>query len=96
MWHFRVLRSGFESRYGRKPLGDHCAIPWLVRHAAAVIGRYQVGTDGKTAHRRLRGRDFRREVADFWGMCNVSEARNGGKRQGGKQVGRRDLVRSKG
>ncbi len=68
MGQFRVLRSALESQYGKRLAGDHCAIPWLVRHAAAVVGRYQIGADGKTAHRRLRGRDFRRDVADF-GEC---------------------------
>ena len=50
-----VVRGGpgreeecMEARYGAKLGGDHCAIPWLVRHAAAVIVRYQIGKDGKT------------------------------------------------
>ena len=54
-----------EARYGAKLGGDHCAIPWLVRHAAALIVRYQIGKDGKTAWKRLRGKDFKREVTDF-------------------------------
>ena len=37
----------------------------MVRHAAASINRYQVGEDGKTAHERLRGRRFRRDVTEF-------------------------------
>ena len=37
---------------------------WLVRHAAVFMNRYQVGDDGRTAHERLRGRKFRRDVAE--------------------------------
>ncbi len=29
------------------------------------MNRYQVGIDGKTAHERLRGRKFRRDIAVF-------------------------------
>jgi hypothetical protein len=31
----------------------------------ANINRFQIGTDGKTAHERLRGRKFRRDIAEF-------------------------------
>ena len=89
---YRVLRSGLESRYGRRLLGDHCAIPWLVRHAAAVIGRYQVGADGKTAHRRLKGKGFQKGGSRLWRMCNVFKSRNYRKRQGITQMGRGDMV----
>ncbi len=37
-------------------------------HAGSIISRYQVGEDGKTAHRRLKGKDFKKEVAEF-GEC---------------------------
>ena len=43
-------------------------MPWLVMHAARTINRYHVGVDGKTAYRRWKGKEVRREVAEF-GEC---------------------------
>ena len=40
-------------------------VPWLIEHSAAVIRRYQLGEYGKTAHSRIRGRQFRKEVPEF-------------------------------
>ena len=57
---FRVIRDDLESMIGRRMDGNHHCIPWMVRHAAQVINRYQVGSDGKTAYRRLKGSNFRR------------------------------------
>ena len=36
-----------------------------MRHAAASMNRYQVGDDVRTAHERLRGRKFKRDVAEI-------------------------------
>ena len=47
---------------------NHLAVLWLVPHSAATLNRYVVGTDGKTARQRLRGRGFRTPVAEF-GEC---------------------------
>ena len=33
--------------------------------AARTLNRYQVGEDGKTAYRRWKGKDFKREVAEI-------------------------------
>ena len=43
-------------------------IPWLVRHPAQTINRYPVGKDGKTAWRRLRGKNYMAPTAEF-GEC---------------------------
>ncbi len=55
---------------------------WMVRHSGNGINRYQVGSDGKNAVKRGRGRDFKRDVAEFWGICDVFEIGIGGKGQG--------------
>ena len=62
---FRVIRDGLEARIGKRLDGNHKCIPWMVRHAAQVVNRYQMGSDGKTAYRRLKGRDFRRDVPEL-------------------------------
>ena len=62
------MKHGLESRYGKKLGGNHPAAPWLVRYSAQVMNRGKVGSDGKTAQRRLKGKDFRRDVAEF-GEC---------------------------
>merc|ERR1711867_282383 len=61
----RTTRDCLESRLGVKLTGEDTIFPWLVSHAAATINRHHVGQDGKTAHRRWKGKEFRREVAEF-------------------------------
>ena len=43
-------------------------IPWIVKHAAALLNRFQLGLDGMTPHRRLRGKKFNRAMVEF-GEC---------------------------
>ena len=40
-------------------------VKWLIRHAAFVLTRYQVGHDGLTAWRRLTGRNWSGVVAEL-------------------------------
>ncbi len=57
-----------DTKYGIIIGGDHCSIPWLVRHAAATISRFTVGKDGRTVYQRLKGNSFNKEVVEF-GEC---------------------------
>ena len=43
-------------------------LSWVPRHVAASVVRYNVGKDGITAHGRWKGKNFKKEVADF-GEC---------------------------
>ena len=61
----RTVRDALESRIGERVKGNDGVFTWLVRNAAASMNRYQVGSDGRTAHERLRGRRFRRDMAEF-------------------------------
>jgi hypothetical protein len=61
----RTMRDALESRIGERIKGEDNVFTWMVRHAAASMNRYQVGEDGKTAHERMRGRRFRRDVTEF-------------------------------
>ena len=64
----RTIKCQVEHRLGQVLPTEHPLLPWLVRHAGATISRYQRGKDGLTAYRRLRGRDFDRQIAEF-GEC---------------------------
>ena len=44
---------------------DHKMLPFLARHCAWLITHYQVKSDGKTFHQRLRGRPYQRQGAEF-------------------------------
>ena len=52
----RTLRSGLEAEVGEKINIDSPSIPWLVRHAAYLITRSEVKSDGKTALQKMKGR----------------------------------------
>merc|ERR1711951_343800 len=60
---FRVMKDALETRIGARLKPNSTIVPWIVAHAAKTVNRYQVGTDGKTAYRRWKGKDFKREVA---------------------------------
>ena len=64
----RTLKCQLEHHLKQEIPVDHPLLPWLVRHAGATISRYQKGRDGMTAYRRLKGRDFVRNVIEF-GEC---------------------------
>ena len=63
----RTVWAQLESRLGGECTNSNL-LPWLVRHSGATLSRFQVGNDGQTAHRRLRGRDFNRAITEF-GEC---------------------------
>jgi len=44
--------------------GDHMMIPWLVRHSAATVDRFQIGSDGKTSYERRKGKKFNKELVE--------------------------------
>ena len=64
----RAVKDAFEARYGYELKPEDNVIPWMVAHAASLISRYHKGPDGLTAHRRLRGKEFRVDVCEF-GEC---------------------------
>ena len=45
----RTLKSDLEHRYGLEISAGHAIWPWLVRHCAWIISRYDVGSDGRTS-----------------------------------------------
>eukprot|EP00974_Lingulodinium_polyedra_P066499 6436566-Lingulodinium_polyedra.AAC.1 len=62
------MKEALGSRYGERIPPNNPVVSWLPRHVGATLTRCIVGTDGKTAYERMRGRRFRKEVAEF-GEC---------------------------
>ena len=44
---------------------DSTIVPWLIRHAAALITRCRVRPDGRTSLQNMRGRMLITKVAEF-------------------------------
>ena len=44
---------------------DHPMLPWLIRHAAWCINHYQVRADGKTSYSRIKGKEYKGELAEL-------------------------------
>ena len=62
---FRAMKDSLEARIGTRIAEDSPVVPWLIMHAARTMNRYTVGADGKTPYRRWKGKDFKRDVAEF-------------------------------
>ena len=65
----RTLKCALEERTGGEkiPLG-HPVMPWLTKHAAAQITRYQVRGNGRTSYQNIKGYLCRDPLAEF-GEC---------------------------
>ena len=53
------------------------AMQWLIRWAASLVSLYQVGTDGRTAHQRVRGRTCKVPIAKFGERVLYKEMKDG-------------------
>lgn len=51
-----TLKSQLEKNIGDDILRDSCVVQWMLRWAAMLLSRYQVGLDGRTGYERRRGR----------------------------------------
>ena len=62
-----TMRSliGFAARLRTKINLKLPIVTWIIRHAAFILTRYRIGKDGHTAWRRLTGRDWNGNVAEF-------------------------------
>ena len=70
----RVLYSALAAKVGSVPL-DCPAFDWLVEWAAEALTGAQVGVDGTTAYRRLRGRNWEPRIAAFGEMILARRSR---------------------
>ena len=62
---FRICRSNLETRYKRNVDGDRPALKWMPRCASLQMFRFSKGSDGMTPYRRLKGKDFDKNMADY-------------------------------
>ena len=65
----RVLRSHVEFCYKRRLSRDEPLFAWMVRHAANVINRGRIGSDGKTPEQRRTGKQWKRPSLWFGEQC---------------------------
>ena len=63
--HIRVLKDSVERKSQLVIKDDHPIMAWIPQHAGFLLSRFQVAADGKTAHERLKGKAYRRELVDF-------------------------------
>ena len=70
---FRTLRSALDGNIGSPVAINHAIIPWLVRHAAATVTRYQVRADGRTAFQRIKGYKGIMPVCEFAEMVHFRQ-----------------------
>ena len=61
----RSMRDALETRYQIKINGESTCVPWMVRRAANLISRYQVGKDGRAAYERWKGKKYKQGIAEF-------------------------------
>ena len=81
----RTLKLDLEARLGQVLSVSKLVLPWLVLHAAAIHNKYVMGTDGRTAWARLKGKKYSGEIWEFFQPVFF---RTVGKVQGGVLSGR--------
>lgn len=66
----RTMKLALDTSVGTTIDDDKPIISWLVEYSALVLRRHLVGSDGRTAYERLKGRGDRRRLVEF-GECVV-------------------------
>ena len=61
----RATKDYTERQIGATIGLDSSVLKCLVRHAAWPLTTFHVGSDGKTAHQRIRGTPFNQQIAAF-------------------------------
>ena len=54
-----------ETRLGVRLWSGHPATRWIVGYAAAVVSKYNVGSDGRTSYERLHCRRTYERLVEF-------------------------------
>ena len=65
----RVLKSELEYNYKKRMAVDAPILAWLVRHAANVMCRGRIGSDGRTPEQRRTGRRWTKATVLFGEQC---------------------------
>ena len=74
----RTLRSALESRWGVRLSVDHGIWTWITEYAGWLLTRFQVGSDGKTAYERVKGKPARVQGFEFGEGVLWKRKRGGG------------------
>ena len=61
----REIKDYTERQIGATIGLDSSVFKWLVRHAAWTLTTFHVGSDGMTAHQRIRGKPVNQQIAAF-------------------------------
>lgn len=61
----KTMLSGLASRFKKELSTDRPWVYYLIRHAATIINRVQIGSDGKTRYERMRGKKFIGDMFEF-------------------------------
>ena len=61
----RVLLLDLSERVGQRVSVQSRCFPWLVEHAADLLNKCHVASDGRTAFERLKGRPHRGQLHPF-------------------------------
>lgn len=61
----RAMKSALQEKLGTEVDDRHPLLTWLGRHSNFLISRYRIGSDGRTAYERLKGKKWRRPMVTF-------------------------------
>ena len=88
----RVLKLATAEHVGGISV-KHAAFPWMVMHAADVLNKCQVQSDGRTAYEKIKGREYGGVLFEFGSrvLFKVSAKVQGG--GDGTAMASRDLAR---
>ena len=76
MEQLRAVKIALEQRIGIKINTDDAVMPWINDHAAMLLSRFKLSNDGKTAYRRLTGKDCRAPMLEFGERVLAKPKRN--------------------
>ena len=76
---FRTMKSHLEEEYGEKLVSTHMCVPWMIRHAAELIDRFAVDSDGRTGYQRRKGKRFGGQMMQFGEGVMYLAAKSAGK-----------------
>ena len=61
----RATKFALEHRIKSKIIPKSTILVWMVIHAIETINRFLVGSDGRTPHYRLHGKEFKGSIVEF-------------------------------
>ena len=65
MEQIRTLKLQIENNYGIHLSTTHPIMPWLVKHAAYLLNRYSVHSDGNTSYYRRWNKEHKTPICEF-------------------------------